>query len=146
MPKRWAHPYSLPKFNLNMIQFIILRWYSEGEAEHARQSRSKASSSCTCFPDAEPPPKKGVPPPPKKGVPPPPKKGVCRTSPQKGATTILIKRNNLPHDKKLDLLFHPRLLFKCQSYMKNEAKPWRKKHPSESRSQPGWSRPLEVPV
>ena len=120
MPKRWAHPYSLPKFNLNINQFIIFRCdIPRGEAEHARQSRSKASSSFTCFPDAEPPPKKGVPP--------PPKKGVCRASPQKVATTILIKRHNLPHDKKLDLLFHPRLLFKCQSYMKNEAKPLRKK-------------------
>ena len=60
-----------------MTQFTIFRCdIPRGEAEHARQSRSQASSFCTCFPDAEPPPKKGVPPPPKKGVPPPPKKGV----------------------------------------------------------------------
>ena len=71
-----------------MIQFIIFRCdISRGEAEHARQSRSKASSSCTCFLDAEPPPKKGVPPPPKKGVPPPPKKGVP-PPPKKGVPPI----------------------------------------------------------
>ena len=41
MPKRWAHSYSLPKFNLNMIQFVIFRCdIPRGEAERARQSRS----------------------------------------------------------------------------------------------------------